>query len=105
MLILICPLTVLAVQLGNMEAATQLLDVIDSNEDVSLVPNDDVDNDDGDGRTIFHHAVILGKPDKIWELINTLKKKYSIDVLQNILDREVTTHSASSWLTNVRALR
>ena len=68
-----------------MEAATELLDVIDSDQTVSL------DNAGDDGRTIFHHAVIQGRPEPIKELIETLKKKnYSIDYLQNILDREVT---------------
>ena len=65
-----------------MEAATQLLDVIDGDQTISL------DKAGEDGRTIFHHAVMLGKDKPIWELINTLKKNYSIEDLQNILDRE-----------------
>ena len=65
-----------------MEAATQLLDVIDSDQTVSL------DTTGDDGRTIFPHAVMLGKDKPIWELINTLKKNYKIEELQNILDRE-----------------
>ena len=84
MLICTSSVQVLAVQLGNMEAATQLLDVIDGDQTISL------DKAGDDGRTIFHHAAILphtAEDKPIEKLIKTLKKKqYSDIVLKQILD-------------------
>ena len=74
-----------------MDAAAQLVNhvnVIDSERRLSLVSTGDGSVDDD--RTIFHHAVMLGKAEPIRKLIKTLKIKHSVDDLQMLLDREGT---------------
>ena len=67
-----------------MDAATQLLDIIGSDRNISLVSAGE------DGRTIFHHAAILphtAEDKPIEKLIKTLKKKkYSDSELKEIMD-------------------
>ena len=87
--------TVLAVQLGNTEATGQLVEhvnVIDSDRRLSTVSTGEDSGANGD-RTIFHHAVMLGKDEPIRKLIKTLKIQHSIDDLQMLLDRRVVITS------------
>ena len=75
-----------------MDAAAQLVkhvNIIDSDRRLSLVSTGEDGAAADDDRTIFHHAVMLGKAEPIRKLIKTLKIKHSVDDLQMLLDRRI----------------